>query len=222
MDTPSVGRTRPTPVLRRSVSPAAGGSTLTALPVGRAAYTCLRGCLVAPPGPMEENGFRHDTVWDRPAVVAVGTVGPGVVSAAANAMAVAMPESPFSATMRHRVARRSQKLTADGERFSARPPIARSRLHHRCSSVDEAQDEERGVLPEELGVRLAAEPSGPARVVLPTALECAVGDVELVVSGEVLTEHDRDLVCELLRVGSGRRRTLERRGAPITRCRPGG
>jgi hypothetical protein len=52
-------------------------------------------------------------------------------------------------------------------------------------------------------VWLASEPAGPARVVLPARLDRAVGDVYLVVGSEVLAEHDRDLVGELLRVRGG-------------------
>lgn len=42
----------------------------------------------------------------------------------------------------------------------------------------------------------------PGRVVLPAGLERVVGDVHLV-GAEVLAERERDLVGELLRVGSG-------------------
>jgi hypothetical protein len=58
------------------------------------------------------------------------------------------------------------------------------------------------VCEEQLRVRLPPEPAGPAGVVPAAGLECGVGDMHLVIGGGVLAEHKRDLIGELLRVGS--------------------
>jgi hypothetical protein len=63
-----------------------------------------------------------------------------------------------------------------------------------------SKHEQRCVFEEQLCVRPAAEPTGSAGNVLPSGLDCAVCEVHVVVGCEMLTQHDRDLVGELLRV----------------------